>query len=138
MHCLGRVHRQATSILDFKPHDEPSYAPGYVTVPAYARTAPTPPLYLEALRFPSFTAPPHKGGRSSPARLRHPGHRLRRCLRCLRRQYNLPPAYCAARLLPALSRLTPAYYAARLLCRLIFDLSIDSLLTRYASVTEPA
>jgi len=56
--------------------------------------------------------------------------------------------YCAARLLPALSRLTPlhpalsrlmpAYYAARLLCRLIFDLPINSLLTRYASVTAPA
>ena len=46
--------------------------------------------------------------------------------------------YCAARLLPALSRLTPAYCTACLLCRLIFDLPIDSLLTRYASVTEPA
>ena len=46
--------------------------------------------------------------------------------------------YCAARLLPALSRLMPAYYAARLLCRLIFDLPINSLLTRYASVTAPA
>jgi len=51
---------------------------------------------------------------------------------------TVPPAYCAARLLPALSRLPPAYCTACLLCRLIFDLSINSLLTRYASVTEPA
>ncbi|MEI6789459.1 MAG: hypothetical protein WCL49_13360, partial [bacterium] len=57
---------------------------------------------------------PREGGRSSPARLRQPGHRLRRCLRCLRRQYDLPPAYCAA----------------RLLCRLIFDLPINSPDTR--------
>jgi hypothetical protein len=33
---------------------------------------------------------PHKGGRSSPARLRQRGHRLRRRPRCLRRQYYLP------------------------------------------------
>ena len=74
--------------------------------------------------------------------------------RLLCRPPTVPLAYCAARLLcrlltsgavaphacllPALSRLLPAYYAARLLCRLIFDLPIDSLLTRYASVTEPA
>jgi len=32
----------------------------------------------------------------------------------------------------------PAYYAARLLCRLIFDLPINSPDTRYASVTAPA
>jgi len=33
--------------------------------------------------------------------------------------------YCAARLLPALSRLTPAYCTACLLCRLIFDLGLS-------------
>jgi hypothetical protein len=107
-----------------------------------------------SVTLPFLYRSPHKGGRSSPARLRQRGHRLRRRPRCLRRQYDLPPAYCAARLLPALSRLTLAYFRrcrasrlltsgavaphACLLCRLIFDLPINSLLTRYASVTAPA
>jgi hypothetical protein len=45
------------------------------------------------------------------------GH-LTYCAACLLPALSrLTPAYCAACLLPALSRLTPAYCAACLLCR---------------------
>ena len=94
------------------------------------------------LRFPFFTAPPTRGVAPvqrgyGNADTGYAGDRAASAVNTTCRPLTVPPAYirrCRASRLLTSGAVAPH---ACLLCRLIFDLPINSLLTRYASVTAP-